>query len=624
MKKLFRLIGLFLALFSILFFFYVADKKDIFKRSEMQYDFTLSAYITGEALEKLAKESDVTVQLKEFKNVSFGHDETIITWLNPDKDLKEGVQLSVFPKQKYIYKRMDKNQNRKIQFFTVVESDTGKIQKLQNLLEKENIKVDDIFQEEINPFGVKTMLNTPNLRFFSQIFLLAVLCIASYYVHRSKEIGILKLNGWSVQRISLRLFKTMMFQTLAVSFLVMGLFSVYILKMDASMFGIYMKLCSYLIVMLVLVYGLSVVCGSVFVSKINVVRAVKNKKNHERNFLLLLLVKVVIVALAMINMSQLISQIRYAVDTEKDTRQLAQLDLSMAQTSVSPDEGTVERLNEIIAEIPDTEIFNYTESEYLYERSSIKENKDTAGEPGDNYIGVSDNLLPYLQIKDQNGKPVRSVDTGKSDVLLIPENKKDRQQEITEALGAENAKIYVIKSHQVYKDIMQPGLYAVNPVILVHRLQKTLWLNNGAVLYSKKGAALLQKKLDQMQIDEGSLRLQTMKNEYDVSIYNAQADVTESGLMMVMNAASYIMCMIAVTVIYLELRKKELGVYALFCRMPWNCIFKFLFANEVITVLLAVVIQPEFLWFAVIETVICIFVFWRYLRRKAVLMLKGE
>lgn len=42
MKRLFHLIGIFVALFSVLFFFYLADKKDIITTTENEYTFQLS------------------------------------------------------------------------------------------------------------------------------------------------------------------------------------------------------------------------------------------------------------------------------------------------------------------------------------------------------------------------------------------------------------------------------------------------------------------------------------------------------------------------------------------------------------------------------------------------------
>lgn len=41
MKRLFHLIGIFVALFSVLFFFYLADKKDIITTTENEYTFQL-------------------------------------------------------------------------------------------------------------------------------------------------------------------------------------------------------------------------------------------------------------------------------------------------------------------------------------------------------------------------------------------------------------------------------------------------------------------------------------------------------------------------------------------------------------------------------------------------------
>lgn len=55
-------------------------QKDIITTTENEYTFQLSKYITNTHLEKLAQKSDVTIQLKEFQNVSLGHTKMTITF----------------------------------------------------------------------------------------------------------------------------------------------------------------------------------------------------------------------------------------------------------------------------------------------------------------------------------------------------------------------------------------------------------------------------------------------------------------------------------------------------------------------------------------------------------------
>lgn len=128
MKRLFHLIGIFVALFSVLFFFYLADKKDIITTTENEYTFQLSKYITNTHLEKLAQKSDVTIQLKEFQNVSLGHTKMTITFLNPEKILKREEGRVYFRKRKSFIRGQIKRKTKKYSFFRQLNPIKRKLQ----------------------------------------------------------------------------------------------------------------------------------------------------------------------------------------------------------------------------------------------------------------------------------------------------------------------------------------------------------------------------------------------------------------------------------------------------------------------------------------------------------------
>lgn len=88
-----------------------------------------------------------------------------------------------------------------------------------------------------------------------------------------------------------------------------------------------------------------------------------------------------------------------------------------------------------------------------------------------------------------------------------------------------------------------------------------------------------------------------------------QSRTLEAIFFVIMNISSYILCIVTITVIYLEFRKKEFGVYALYHRIPKKAILKFLCFNEVITLLSALMIEKEFLCFVLFEIV---FVVWQF------------
>ena len=70
---------------------------------------------------------------------------------------------------------------------------------------KQNGYAVDISKSEPINFTVGMLFSPLNIGFFALLTILLVLCIATYYVYRLKEIGILKLNGWQNGKISFRL-----------------------------------------------------------------------------------------------------------------------------------------------------------------------------------------------------------------------------------------------------------------------------------------------------------------------------------------------------------------------------------------------------------------------------------
>jgi len=89
------------------------------------------------------------------------------------------------------------------------------------------------------------------------------------------------------------------------------------------------------------------------------------------------------------------------------------------------------------------------------------------------------------------------------------------------------------------------------------------------------------------------------------------------------NFASYVLCAAAATIIFLELRKKEIGVYHLLGRYPRKAIWVFVSINLLSTISTAVIVRPSFLLLALLECVLYGVLIGSYLRQKAVLALKG-
>lgn len=174
--------------------------------------------------------------------------------------------------------------------------------------------------------------------------------------------------------------------------------------------------------------------------------------------------KIVITVSVMINSSNLIDQINHTKRVIESARQQNQWNLSILNTSVSPSEKVQKRLNEIIGSLPDRDVYNYTSPEILYQTTDVSKTQRT--DFIDNYMEISYNVLEKVKVVDKNNKRLKPKDfTGKA-VLLIPQKYEKDQERILKELGMEKTDIYFIKDRQVYQDMLSPGYYAIDPIIM--------------------------------------------------------------------------------------------------------------------------------------------------------------
>ena len=126
-------------------------------------------------------------------------------------------------------------------------------------------------------FSLGMLFSPLNLGFFSLLTVLLILCIATYYVYRLKEIGILKLNGWSNTKISFcLLLKLLMNLYLSSLFLIIP-FGIYVIFSDFNKIVLYVRIYLLLCLFLTLVFLLS--DSGPFYYRVNQL-GIKNKKNN--------------------------------------------------------------------------------------------------------------------------------------------------------------------------------------------------------------------------------------------------------------------------------------------------------------------------------------------------------
>lgn len=627
MKKIFSGIGILVSIFSIFFFLLIADKM-VYHNNERIYDFGLSKSIPAQELKRYAEATDLMIRLVNFKNTSFGKNELEVTFINPESNISFGKQPSVFPKNNIVYEAFHEKTEKNIKFFTIQSNDANKINEMKSLLEENRYAVNLSETESIN-FALGMLFSSLNLEFFALLTLLLTLSIATYYVYRLKEIGILKLNGWSNGKISFRLLFKLLTHLYLFSLLLIIPFGVYIIFTDISKIILYAQIYLLVSLFLAIVFSLSAFVGTFFIHKVKQVGAIKNKKNNKLIFYTLLIFKLVIVTLLSFSINNSLNNIYKLNSNIHSIDKLKNYNFHRIRTSVVPEEALHKKLDQLIASLDDTHVYNYSPSDRILDITKLKSYQSSGKlrEPGEfAYTYISPNLLELIDILDEKGNKIQASQIdAKANFLLVPTHCKNDIELILNYLQlAKDTNIIYIENGQVHDNILFPGYYLYDSIYYIHKLQKTLYLNSGSVLLDKEGAEIVNSELANLGIDINSISVDLLNNEYNILKGNLQLNLCESLFHMTINLLSFLICIVSVVTIFLELRKKEFGVYKLIGRYPIKVIGKFAALNGVITIVVSLIVNPAFLFFLFIEGLIYGFLICKYMQSKAILALKGE
>lgn len=627
MKKIFAGIGVLVAFFSIFFFLLVADKM-VYNNNQIIYNFKLSKSISGQELKKYAENVDIVIRLVDFKNTSFGKKELNITFINPDSSINLGKQPSVFPNNRIAYQVFDEKTQIEMKYFTIQNNDYDKIEKMTSLLEKNGYSADVLKDEPIS-FNYGMLFSSLNIGFFALVTILLILSIATYYVYRLKEIGILKLIGWSNRKISFRLLFKLLIHLYLSSLLFIIPFGIYVIVSDVSKIMLYARIYFLLCIFLAFVFLLSSVVATFFIHNVNRIGAIKNNKNNKLIFYVLLLFKIVTTFFLALAINNSINNISILDSTIHGIEELHKYNLYSIRTSVIPEEEMHKKLDQLVGSLDDKNVFNYSSPERLMNIVKLKlyQKKGKLRDSDEcTYTSISANMLEILNILDVKGNKIQVSQIDETaNTLLVPIHLKGDIKKILDYFQLEkDTTILYIQNGQIHNDILYPSLYVYDSIYFIHKLQKLLYLNNGEVLINKKSAELVKQGLKSLCLDNYSIAVDSLNIDYNNLKANAQLDLCESLFHMIINILSYLLCLISIITVFLELRKKEFGVYKLIGRYPSITIVKFMCTNGLITILIAWIVNPIFLLLLLIEVTIYEIFIYKYMRNKAILSLKGE
>lgn len=629
MKKLFSGIGILLAIFSAYFFLLVADKM-VYITQDTIYDFILEdSSISVKELEAIAKATNTMIQLRSYEDLSFGKQKINIILLHPDVAIKEGRQDSVFPRERITYQTAGYNKKTQVQFFTIQERHREKIEQVKKMLQEKDCTY-NIEEDEPIHFSFSMLFSQLNAKFFILLLILSFLCIVTYYIYRLKEIGILKLNGWENAKISRRIMWGMFQNTSIASAVLMAIVSIYIGIMDIKRLPMYLYMCALLLCFVLVVYVFAACIATCFIKNVNQVSAIKNGKNTKFIFYCLVFVKVLTTSLLLLSFHQLSTNVQMAQNAIKSAKTLKSYQLYTLDTFISPTKENTKKLETFLETLSDDEVYNYGSAEALYSYEKVRKKRPVEEYSMEdmeyNIIMLSENILPILKVKDTNGNLVKTVGLKpEEEKILIPKHLEQYTKELLAYWDcSKDTLVCYIQDGQIYQDLHSPGKYSYDSILFVHGVKKQLYLNAEEVLYKKSVVSKLKAELEELKIGEGgSIEIASKNNEIDNIIATYEIDAWESGIFLIINAISYALSAVSIITIYFEFRKKRFGVYTLLGKIPWKDILLLATVNILIVSVLAAIIDIRYMVFVLFELAIYFVSVHSYIRRKAILSMKG-
>nr|MCR5836232.1 hypothetical protein [Lachnospiraceae bacterium] len=225
MRKTFILIGILLAIFSI-YMIAIDESYNIYLNDECVYDFSTEKEIEIAKLSEIAKECNVSPQIRQYNFSTILRRDITIYVINPTDKIKEGIKKNIIPTIKVNIILDDIDTTDYISNFIVQTNNEKSIEKFSDLLKEYGGTIYSSYSLELNSIGL--LCNELNGKFFVSLFSLALFCTISFYGLRTKEIGVLKLNGWDNINLSLRMLKSILFRTTVPYLCLILMFGIYI------------------------------------------------------------------------------------------------------------------------------------------------------------------------------------------------------------------------------------------------------------------------------------------------------------------------------------------------------------------------------------------------------------
>ncbi|MEG2812596.1 MAG: hypothetical protein RR912_08835, partial [Clostridium sp.] len=359
----------------------------------------------------------------------------------------------------------------------------------------------------------------------------------------------------------------------------------------------------------------------------NSVRAIKNGKSNKLLFYILLPIKILIVTLMIFNITNSLEKVAI-YDSAMSSNDTSFNNLYRINTSLVPEESIHKKLDKTISNIDDKHIFNYADFGTLNgkEIKDIKINRKLRDINNIVFTKITPNILDVINIEDINGNNIRISNFNKDEtIILIPEHFKMNESYILKDFD-KNKKFNVIyiKSGQAHRSITLMDSYVYDSLYIVEPVSKKLYPDSRELYLDEYAMRTLENELNNLNIDSNSISIVSLKSDNDARRGELIKGLINELANTFVSIVSYILCLIVLTTIFLELRKREFGIYKILGRIPFNTILKLVGLNVISTLIIVKIINIDLLYIILLESIIYIIFICRYINVSSILSLKGE
>ena len=628
MKKLFNLTGIFIGIYLI-YIFLIYSGSLIFPLGVGPiYDCSVEKNITSRDLIAVSEKYDVTAFTTEYYNTSFFNKDIVFSFLTISEhdtdNIRLGYQDALFPSNKILYEE-NTDDDLKLQRFWIVQNSASDIEGFVEELNDYGIS-NSIF--ESRRMNLSVIFAEKNIEFFACVILLLVFCVSAYYMLRSKEIAIFKLNGYSNLSISTKIIKIAAKRIFISYTLSSIIFIPYLIVKNQSLLPDFVKLYVYIAVCIIITILAVMLIGALFVNFLAIVPALKSDKNSK----LLMVFKIAFKICATIVLVLFAKNVFYdTVDLQVATladKNASSSSLYYIKTSEIPDEDLMPLVLSIFDKIDNNKVYNYsnpTDVLYGHDAAFDQEKKE---QMVDNppIVRMSYNMLDFVSIYSTEGQLIDKGDFDCNSItILIPSNLLERTEEIVAGFNADTSvKVRYIESNQEHSNYLNPSEKTYNAIYFLAPIGRDIYFNNGRVLFHEDVIEDIESCLIENGIDSGTVSLVNLSSDYQKTLSNLNLKLIDDLQFLLVNLLSFLLSVVAIGTVYCEFRKKELSVYKILSVYPIRSILTLCGVNVLVSLAIILYVCPIFFFIAILESIVYVGVFQYYRSKKVVSALKGE